>query len=201
MTPSPTTPNCELPAAIAPILPLTPRAAANESPQRLLHGRDDARDVEAVVLEDRLGRRRGAELVDPDHGPLRADPLRPPERRARLDRNAGAAARRQDRLAIGRLLRGERLPARHRDHARPDPLLLERVTRLHRELHLRAARDQDRLEPPLRVLKHVGPLLESARGADLGAVEGRELLARKDDRGRAVLAREGVAPRLRGLVR
>ena len=64
----------------------------------------DALGGEAEVLEDRAGRRRGAEVVEPDDRALVADPALPAERHADLDADALADGGRQDRLAVGLVL-------------------------------------------------------------------------------------------------
>ena len=66
---------------------------------------------EAEVLEDRLRRRRRAEMVEPDDRALIADPALPAERDTDLYADTLANVRRQDQIAIRLVLGVELLPA------------------------------------------------------------------------------------------
>ena len=71
------------------------------------------------------GRRRRAEVVEPDDRALVADPALPAERHADLDADALADRRRQHRVAVRLVLRVERLPAGERHDAGADAVRLE----------------------------------------------------------------------------
>ena len=98
----------------------------------------DAVGGEPELLEDRAGRRRRAEVVEPDDRALVADPALPAERDAGLDADPLADGRRQDRVAVRLVLALEALPARERDDAGRDAVGLERLGRRERQLELRA---------------------------------------------------------------
>ena len=82
----------------------------------------------------------GAVVVEPDDRALVADPALPAQRHADLDADPLADGRRQDRVAIGLVLRVEPLPAGERHDAGRDALALERLGGGERELELRARR-------------------------------------------------------------
>ena len=111
----------------------------------------DAIGGEPEVLEDRPGRRRRAEVIEPDDRALVADPALPAERHADLDADALAHGRRQDRVAVGLILGVEPLPARQRHDPRRDAVGLEGLGGGVGQLQLGAGADQDELRasPPV----------------------------------------------------
>ena len=137
-------------------------------PSRTTRRRDvgDAIGGEPELLEDRAGRRRRAEVVEPDDRALVADPALPAERDADLDADPLADGRRQDRVAVRLVLGLEPLPARQRDDARRDAVRLERLGRRERQLELRARPDQDQLRacPPRRLAQDVAAAARRPRG-------------------------------------
>src|SRR6266542_5437639 len=119
-------------------------ASGHACPQRECP-RDHVVDRVAELLEHRVSRRRGAEVLDRDRVAVVADPLPPAERHAGLYRDPCLHVRRYHLVAILRRLRLEELPARHRDEARAHTLLVELLCRSECELHLRARCDEDQV--------------------------------------------------------
>ena len=140
----------EVPALDGPDPPAQP--VAHDAPADVR----DARHGEPELLEDRAGRRRGAEVVEPDDRALVADPALPAERHADLDADALADRRRQHLVAIRRVLRLEPLPAGERHDAGRDAVGLERLGRTEGELQLGARGDEDQLRrTAVGVAQHV----------------------------------------------
>ena len=109
----------------------------------------DAIDGEAELLEDRAGRRRRAEVVEPDDRALVADLALPAERDAGLDRDPLAgrrAAARDSRYAAS--WRSNSSQQGSETTRLGTPSLLERLGRAERELELRAGADEDHLAAP-----------------------------------------------------
>src|ERR1700760_2218573 len=98
-------------ADFEPSSPPSGSASAMSRAQQLARPRHDVVDAEAELLEQRLGRRGGAEVVDADDVAGVADIALPAQRRAGLDGQAPGHRRRQHRVAVGRRLRVEQVPA------------------------------------------------------------------------------------------
>src|SRR3954470_2657910 len=157
---------------------------------------------EPEVLEDRPGRRRRAEVVEPDDRPLVADPALPAERHSDLDADALAHIRREDRVAIRLVLRLEALPAGQRDHASRDPVVVQGPTGGHRELELGPGADDDQSgRATSRVAEHVAAPGDALAGLLGGPFEHRELLAGQRERDWSISSLDGERPCGRGLVR
>ena len=137
----------------------------------------------------------------PTTAPTRPHPALPAEGRAGLDRQAARAAARKHGLPVVGLLGLEQLPGGHADDARADALLREAVC---------AATTSWTSEPvPIRIRSGAPPGASAStyapRREPVGrrrsrTVQHRDLLPREHQRGRAVPAREGHPPGLRGLV-
>ena len=147
-------------------------------------------DAELAVDARVVG--RGAVVLDRDDPAGVADHLAPALGDAGLDRDPGLHGRRDDGLAVGRLLGVEPLAARHRDHAGPDAVGGEQLAGLDRQLDLGAGADQhDVGRSPVGVEQHV------AAAVHVGGV-GEALLAAREDR--QVLPAQGQPGRAVGVL-
>ena len=141
-------------------------------------------------------RRRGAEPVERDDGALRADPAVPAQGDAGLDADALGVAGRQDRVAVGLGLGAEPVPGGQRDDPRPDALRGQLRARRHRQVQLRAGRDEDHVRvgrvafavDGLR--EDVAAQLDALDRVRRGPVEDGQLLAGEREGDRAVRARD-----------
>ena len=106
-------------------------------------GRGDGLRGDAELLVDARVVGRRAVVVERDDAAVVADDLAPALRDAGLDRDPRLHGRRDHRLAVGRLLGVEPLPARHRHDAGPDAVGREQLAGLDGELDLGAGADQD----------------------------------------------------------
>ena len=160
-----------------------------------LEGGGDRGSGDAVLLEHPLVGSRGAVAVDPD---ARPGPAAPPEGDAGLERHAGHPCGRTDCDVVGALAL-EELPAGHRDDA---DVRVHLLGAFERHVHLRAGRDHDRVGFAFAALpERVCPAERAVGGAELGAVEGRQLLPAQGECNGAVLALDSDPPRHRRLVR
>ena len=147
---------------------------------------------EAELLEHGGAGRRGAEAVEAEHVAAVADPAPPAHARPWLDREPRRDRRGQHLLAVVLALLFEQLHAGHRDDARavafarraPSRPPASSPTSAPVEIRISSG------SPPGRVPQHVAAAQHALGGRDLVAVEHLDVLAREQQRDRAVLAFE-----------
>src|SRR5690606_4848794 len=106
--------------------------------ERLLRVRDHVLGGEAELLEELLRGGRGAGALEADRAAALAEVAVPGERDARLDGDAGAHGRRDDRLTVVGVLLLEPLEAREGHDTRRDALGLENLAGRDSDLDLGA---------------------------------------------------------------
>eukprot|EP00961_Rhodomonas_salina_P136069 1830923-Rhodomonas_salina.4 len=145
---------------------------------------------EAELLHHDVARRREAEAVDADYLAVEPDVLVPHAGHPGLHGHALGARPGEDLLLVGVRLPVEDVHRGHRDHAHA---VTHGVRGLHRVLHLRARGHDDELEVRGLLLRDVRALEHAvaARG-HRDRLERVHVLAREDERRRAVHALRGV---------
>ncbi len=111
----------------------------------------------------------------------------------RLDGDARADFHRQHLLLVGSVLSIEHAGAGHGNHAYLTTLRGQLVGSFHRQTHFRTGGDQDQLRLARTVLQDVATAGDGRLGLVVTHME-RQVLAREDQRARAILALDGMLP-------
>ena len=178
-------------------------AAADLAPDDPAGDVGDVVHGEPEVLEDRGARRRCAEVLDRHDRALVARPALPAQADPGLDRQPAPDGGRQDRVAVGRVLEVERLPAGERHDARARPFGLEAGRRLHRQAQLGAGGDEDEVDAVGAAGRFADDVAAApdALGRRVGGLGvRRQLLAGEGEGHRPVAPLHGDPPRRGGLV-